>query len=145
MLRARPQGLGRDMMPHRVGAIGAALGCLLLMAMLGGCATVPRRPNVGYAPNGNLVVLGLDADRSRAFFEARNEAQRYCWVFEAQKKPMILSQTTVYQGRYDEQLTEAGRVAGRVGGVFDQPQIAQAGRILSSPTDYETRIEFQCR
>ncbi len=24
-------------------------------------------------------------------------------------------------------------------------QVAQAGRILSSPTDYDTRIEFQCR
>ena len=123
----------------------ACLLLALLVVGLVGCARVLRRPNVGYAPNGNLVVMGFDADRSRSFVEARNEAQWYCWYFEEQKKPMILSQATIYQGRYDEQLTEAGRVAAQVGGILDQPQVAQAGRILSSPTDYETRIEFQCR
>lgn len=120
----------------------------LLVLGLAGCAStprLPRRPNVGYAPNGNLVVMGYDADRSRSFFEARNEAQRYCWVFEANKKPMILSESTVYKGRYDEQLNEAGRVAGQVGSVLGQSQVAQAGRVLTSPTDYETRVEFQCR
>ncbi len=89
--------------------------------------------------------MGFSADRPASLFRARNEAQRYCWDFEMQKKPLILSESTAYTGRYDEQINEAGRVAGQVGGILGRSEVAQAGRVLSSPTDYETRIEFQCR
>ncbi len=125
--------------------MACAVGVLLSLV---GCATPPRPPRpprVTYSPDHHLLTVGYDADRLDSIFRAQHEAQRYCWEFENHQKMLTLNQSTIYQGRFDEQLTEAAKVAGRAGSVLGQPDVDKARQIMSSGTDYKTTVEFQCQ
>ena len=58
---------------------------------------------------------------------------------------MALNEETIYQGRYNEDVTAGVRTAGRVAGALGSPRASAASRALSSPTDYKTTFEFLCR
>jgi hypothetical protein len=121
----------------------ATVVLLLSILSLGLAACGPRRLNVMQTPDQTLVTIGYSADRSGSIFKADNEALLYC---ERRDKGVVfLKQDTVYQGHYDEELTSAGRVAGRVAGALGSSKAAGASRALSSPTDYKTTFEFTCK
>lgn len=101
-----------------------------------------RRLNVMQTPERTLLTTGYSADRSQSIFRANNEALEYCERRE--RGVTLITQETVYQGEYDEDLTSAGRVAGRVAGALGSNEAANASRALSSPTDYKTTLEFLC-
>jgi hypothetical protein len=83
-----------------------------------GCG--PRRLNVVQTTQQTLIAVGYSADRSQSIFRADDEAQEYC---ERRRQGVVfIKQDTVYQGRYNQDVTEAGRVAGRVAGGTGQPQ-----------------------
>lgn len=120
-----------------------AVAFLLGILSLGMAACGPRRLNVMQTPEQTLVTVGYSADRSRSILRAENEAQEYCQRREA--TVILLKQDTLYQGHYDEEVTSAGRVAGRVADALGKSDAARASRALSSPTDYKTTLEFLCR
>jgi hypothetical protein len=127
----------------RLNPTSATVALLLGIVGLGMVACGPRRLNVMQTPDQTLVTIGYSADRSRSIFRADNEAQLYC---ERRNKDVVfLKQDTVYQGHYDEDVTAAGRVAGRVAGALGSSKTAEASRALSSPTDYKTTFEFLCK
>lgn len=121
----------------------ARLAILPAVLALGISACGPRRLNVMTTPDETLLTIGYSADRSQSIFRANNEAQEYCQRQE--RTVAFVTQDTVYQGQYDEDLTSAGRVAGRVAGALGNSDVANASRSLSSPTDYKTTFEFLCR
>lgn len=132
--------------PHLMRMKGLSVGLIALA--ISGCATSPagpRQPYATYLPNGNLSTAGYDADRQHSLIEAEREARRYCWYYDNQKKAVILNESTVYQGKFDEQLNDTAKIAGKVGEIFGEPTVNKAGRVLSSSTDYKTTIEFQCK
>ena len=91
------------------------------------------------------MTVGYDADRLRSVLDAQREAQRYCWDYENRKKMFVLTESTIYQGKFDQQVTETAKIAGRVGRIMGKPEVAKAGKVLSSWTDYKTTLEFQCQ
>jgi hypothetical protein len=96
-----------------------------------------------YTPQQTLVTIGYSADRSQSIFRADNEAQRYC---EHRRLTVTaLNEETIYQGRYNEDLTAGVRTAGRVAGALGSGRASAASRALSSPTDYKTTFEFLCK
>ena len=116
-----------------------SLGTLCLsMAACG-----PRRLNVVHTTDETLMTVGYSADRSQSIFRADNEAQLYCE--RENSGVMFLKQDTIYQGHYNEEVTAAGRAAGRVVGALGSSEAARASRALSSPTDYKTTFEFLCQ
>jgi len=113
---------------------------VLVSSLLGACG--PRRLNVMQTPQKSLIAVGYSAERSDSILRANNDAQSYC---SRQKQTVVfLHQDTVYQGQYDEDVTAAARTAGRVAGALGSLKGAQAGRALSSSTDYKTTFEFSC-
>jgi len=122
----------------------ASAAVLLLVFMgLSAAACGHRRLNVMRTPEQSLVAIGYSSERSGSIFRANNDAQEYC---ERQKRDVVLlKQDTVYQGRYDEDVTAAARTAGRVADALGSSKGASAGRVLSSPTDYKTTFEFTCK
>jgi hypothetical protein len=123
--------------------IGVSASVALLLVVLGISACAPRRLNVVHTVQETLVTVGYSADRSQSIFRADNEAQMYC---ERRKKGVLfIKQDTVYQGRYDEDVTATARTAGRVAGALGSSKAAAATRALSSPTDYKTTYEFNCK
>jgi hypothetical protein len=120
-----------------------SLAILLIILGLTAVACGPRRLNVMQTSSQTLITVGYSADRSRSIFTADNEAQLYC--ARREKDVVFIKQDTVYQGHYDEEVTSAGRVAGRVAGALGSPRTAEASRALSSPTDYKTTFEFLCK
>src|SRR5215510_355209 len=120
-------------------------GLFLLLAILGVGVTAcgPRRLNVMSTPDETLMALGYSADRSDSIFKANNDAQTYC---ERRHQTVSFVKTdTIYQGRYPENVTAGARTAGRVAGALGGSQAAAASRALSSPTDYQTTLEFLCK
>ena len=117
------------------------LAAIVCAGLLGACGE--RRLNVMQTPDQSLVAVGYSADRSQSVFRANNDAQEYCERRES--TVVFVSEETVYQGQYDEDLTAAGQVAGRVAGALGSREGANASRALSSPTDYKTTFEFHCR
>ena len=115
----------------------------LLLALLGISACGQRRLNVVHTVQETLVTVGYSADRSQSIFRADNEAQMYCQ--RRKKDVLFIKQDTVYQGRYDEDVTATARTAGRVAGALGSSKAAAATRALSSPTDYKTTFEFNCK
>jgi hypothetical protein len=114
------------------------LGLLCLLTACG-----QRRLNVMRTPDQNLISIGYSADRSGSLLRANDDAQLYC---ERQKKDVVfIKQDTVYQGRYDEDVTATARTAGRIAGALGSAKGARAGGSLSSSTDYKTTFEFVCR
>ena len=79
----------------------------LVVLSVVGCATAPSRPNVTYSPNHNLLAVGYDADRLDAIWKAEGEAKRYCWNYQNHQIALMLNESTVYQGRFDEPVVEA--------------------------------------
>jgi hypothetical protein len=121
----------------------ASVVLLLTILGLSAAACGPRRLNVMQTQQQTLITIGYSADRSRSIFRADNEAQLYC---ERRDKDVVfLKQDTIYQGHYDEEVTSAGRVAGRVAGALGSSKAAEASQALSSPTDYKTTFEFVCK
>ena len=121
----------------------ATITLLIGMFCLGSAGCGQRRLNVMLTPDQTLVALGYSADRSRSILRANDEAQLYC---ERQEMAVLfLEQDTLYQGRYNEDVTAATRTAGRVAGALGSSEAAQASRALSSPTDYKTTFEFLCQ
>src|ERR1700752_3058608 len=119
----------------------ASVAVVLVLLGLGMSACGPRR--LMHTAQETLVTVGYSADRSQSVFRADNEAQSYC---ERHKKDVLfIKQDTVYQGRYDEDVTAAARTAGRVAGALGNSDVARASRALSSPTDYKTTFEFNCK
>jgi hypothetical protein len=120
------------------------LSAVILLSFLGMLAACGhRRLNVMHTPEQNLIAVGYSADRSGSLLRANDDAQLYC---ERQKKDVVfIKQDTVYQGRYDENVTSAARTAGRVAGALGSVQGARAGGALSSSTDYKTTFEFVCK
>jgi hypothetical protein len=116
---------------------------LLIIVGLFAAACGPRRLNVMYTPQQTLMTIGYSADRSQSIFRADNEAQLYCQ--RRHQGVVFLNQDTIYQGRYNEDVTAGARTAGRVAGALGSSKAAAASRALSSPTDYKTTFEFQCR
>jgi hypothetical protein len=121
----------------------ARLAVLLIIVGLVAAACGPRRLNVMYTPQQTLMTIGYSADRSQSIFRADNEAQLYCK--RRHQGVVFLNQDTIYQGRYNEDVTAGARTAGRVAGALGSSKAAAASRALSSPTDYKTTFEFQCR
>ena len=117
---------------------------ILLLCFLGLAANCGgRRVNVMRTPEENLIAIGYSADRSASILRANDDAHLYC---ERQKKDVVfIKQDTVYQGRYDEDVTATARTAGRVAGALGSVKGARASGALSSPTDYKTTFEFACR
>ena len=121
----------------------AAIAIVLLgfLGLLAGCG--PRRLNVMQTPDQNWIAVGYSAERSGSILRANDDAQSFC---ERRKQAVVfIKQDTVYQGHYSEDVTQAARTAGRVAGALGSSQGARAGRALSSPTDYKTTFEFDCR
>jgi hypothetical protein len=116
--------------------------CLVLFGLVG-CATTPGA-SIMYSPHGNLLAVGYDADRSESTLKTQRAAQQHCQQ-QGNQRIQLLSTVTVYQGRFDQTTTEAAKAAGDVAWVYGEWEAAQAGRALSSPTDYKTTIEFTCR
>jgi hypothetical protein len=102
-----------------------------------------RRLNVMYTADQTLMTIGYSADRSQSIFRANDEAQQYCQ--RRRQTVVFVKEETVYQGRYREDVTAGARTAGRVAGALGSPTAAAASRALSSPTDYKTTFEFQCK
>src|SRR4030095_13356910 len=124
-------------------AASTNVALLLVLLGLGMSSCGPRRLNVVHTVEQTLVTVGYSADRSQSIFRADNEAQLYC---ERKKKDVLfIKQDTLYQGRYNEDVTAAARTAGRVAGALGSPETARASRALSSPTDYKTTFEFDCK
>jgi len=96
-------------------------------------------------PQGTLLTVGYDGDRTGSILEAEREAGRYCWNFEGGKQVLVIRETTIYQGRIDEQIAEAANIAGKVGEMIGSPEAVRGGRALSSADDYKTTVEFECR
>jgi len=121
-----------------------AFGTVLLLGFLGlATACGSRRLNVMRTPEQNLIAIGYSADRSGSILRANDDAHLYC---ERQKKDVVfIKQDTEYQGRYDEDVATAARTAGRVAGALGSVKGARASGALSSPTDYKTTFEFDCR
>jgi hypothetical protein len=116
---------------------------LLGILGLGVAACGHRRLNVMYTSQQTLVTVGYSADRSQSIFRADNEAQLYC---QRQDQTVVfVKEDTIYQGRYNEDVTAGARTAGRVAGALGSSKAAAASRALSSPTDYKTTFEFLCR
>src|SRR5262245_36714584 len=90
---------------------------------LTGCG--PRRVNVVYTPQQTLMTIGYSADRSQSIFRANDDAQEYCERRAA--IVLLLKQETIYQGHYNEDVTQAARTAGRVAGALGSPKGAAAG------------------
>lgn len=103
----------------------------------------PRRLNVMYTSQQTLITIGYSADRSQSIFKADNESQLYCQ--RRNETVVFLKEETIYQGRYNEDVTAGTRTAGRVAGALGSSKAAAASRALSSPTDYKTTLEFLCR
>src|SRR5262249_33231029 len=121
----------------------ATVALLLGILGLSLAACGRRRLNVMQTPEQTLMTIGYSADRSQSIFRANNEAQLYCERRE--QDVVMLKQDTVYQGRYDEDVTTAARTAGRVAGALGSSKAARASQALSSPTDYKTTFEFLCK
>ena len=134
-------GTGPGGLRGRIGPVNTAF--LFSFLVLGMAACGPRRLNVVQTPEETLLAVGYSADRSQSIFEADNDAQEYCE--RRGQEVVFLKQDTVYQGRYDEDVTAAARTAGRVAGALGSSETANASRALSSPTDYKTTYEFLCR
>jgi hypothetical protein len=114
-----------------VGLLGVATSC------------GPRRLNVMQTPDQNWIAVGYSAERSGSILRANDDAQSFC---ERRKQAVVfIQQDTVYQGHYNEDVTQAARTAGRVAGALGSSQGARAGRALSSSTDYKTTFEFLCK
>ena len=125
------------------GRCAARLITLAFILTLSLAACAPRRLNVMLTPEQNLIAIGYSAERSGSIFRANNDAREYC---ERQKKSVeFIKEDTVYQGHFAEDVTVAARTAGRVAGALGSAKGAQAGRALSSPTDYKTTFEFVCK
>ena len=122
---------------------GATPIAMLSIFALALSACGPRRLNVMYTPQQTLVTIGYSADRSQSIFRADNEAQLYCQ--HRNLTVVSLKEDTIYQGRYDENITAGARTAGRVAGALGSSKAAAASRALSSPTDYKTTFEFLCK
>src|SRR5262245_56597102 len=104
--------------------IAASASVALLLVVLGMSACGARRLNVVHTLEQTLVTVGYSADRSQSIFRADNEAQMYC---ERQKKDVLfIKKDTVYQGRYDEDVTATARTAGRVAGALGSSKAAAA-------------------
>src|SRR6476620_8268600 len=89
--------------------IGLSASVALLLVVLGMSACGPRRLNVVHTVQETLVTVGYSAERSQSIFRADNEAQMYC---ERRKKGVLfIKQDTLYQGRYDEDVTATARTA----------------------------------
>lgn len=116
---------------------------LLLVILILSTACGPRRLNVMYTPAQTLVATGYSADRSQSIFRAENDAHQYCE--RRTMTVMLLKQETIFQGQYNENVTEAARTAGRVAGALGSSEAAEASKALSSPTDYKTTLEFLCQ
>src|SRR5262245_50669974 len=110
---------------------------------IGMAACGPRRLNVMSTPEQTLMAVGYSADRSDSIFKANNDAHMYC-----ERRHQIVSfvkQDTIYHGRYPENVAPGARSAGRVAGVLRTSKAAAASGALSSPTDYQTTLEFLCK
>jgi hypothetical protein len=127
----------------RLDSAAAKVALSLGFLALGMSACGPRRLNVMHTPQETLVTIGYSADRSQSIFRADNEAQTYC--ARQKKAVMSIQQETIYQGRYNEDVTAAARTAGRVAGALGSSKTSAASGALSSPTDYKTTFEFLCR
>jgi hypothetical protein len=137
--RPRSQDASPVARRHAVARVVLIPGILILS--LSACG--PRRLNVMRTPDQTLMAVGYSAERSQSIIKADDEAQEYC---QREKKTVaFIKQDTIYQGQYDETLTSAGRVAGRVAGSLGSTKAANASRALSSPTDYKTTFEFRCQ
>ncbi len=111
------------------------------LGLVAGCG--PRRLNVMQTPDQNWIAVGYSAERSGSILRANDDAQLFC---ERRKQAVVfIKQDTVYQGHYNEDVTQAARTAGRVAGALGSSEGARAGRALSSTTDYKTTFEFLCR
>jgi hypothetical protein len=113
----------------------------LLALSMSACG--PRRLNVMLTPDQTLMTVAYSADRSQSIFKADEEAQAYCE--RRHKTVMFIKEDTLYQGRYNEDVTAAARTAGRVAGALGSSKAASASRAVSSPTDYKTTFEFTCK
>jgi uncharacterized membrane-anchored protein len=118
-----------------------------MLAMLGigaaACGGGKRRLNVIHTANQTLMTVGYSADRSQSIFKADSEAQEYC--HREEKEVMMVKEDTIYQGKYSEDVTQTARAVGRVADALGSAKTGTASRSLSSPTDYKTTLEFQCK
>ncbi len=115
--------------------------CIVVLAVLG-CATVPEA-NIMLSPQHNWLAIGYDQDRSESILKTNQAAQHQCRQ-QGQKHVLLLSEVTVYQGRFDQSIAEAAKTAGQVVSVYGSVEGGQIGQALSSSTDYRTTIEFLC-
>ena len=117
----------------------------MTLGMLGvfGCATLPGA-SIMLSPQHNWLAVGYDEDRSDSILKTQRAAEQHCRA-QDNRRMQLLSTVTVYQGRFDETVTEAARAAGDVAWVYGHVEGAQAGRVFASDTDYKTTIEFRCQ
>lgn len=138
-----PRGGARRPSSPRLSSTSIAASLLAAVLGLSVAACGPRRLNVMQTTQNTLVTVGYSSDRSNSIFIADNEAQEYC---QRQNKTVVfLNQDTVYQGRYNEDVTAAARTAGRVADALGSSKAARASGALSSSTDYKTTFEFLCK
>lgn len=115
-----------------------------LMAMsMWGCATV--LPSVMYSPQGNFLVVAHDTDRSTSIWKGYRSAEQHCTA--QQKRMQLLSEVTVYQGPFTEELHEAAKAAEEATRVYGslEGQYRLGSLVSSSSSDYKTTIEFRCQ
>lgn len=118
------------------------VSCMLMLVSLGGCVTIPW-PNVMYSPQGDWLVVSTHSERADSIRRAYGAAQHHC--AQQQKRVMLLSDVTVFQGPLGEAAHEAskmGRDAMRIYGEFEEWQLANA---LPSTGEYRTTLEFRCQ
>lgn len=110
-----------------------AIGSVLFLTA---CQSTPSVPVIARADN-TFEITGIGATKQKAQASALDDAKKHCGT----KTPIIISDTTTYNGVVDEKM---GRVieqgVGVIGAVF-----GTATPNLSRDDDYEYHIKFRCQ
>lgn len=113
---------------------------LLAVIVLVGCATTSP---VVYTASGNMEVIGYGEESRTSRNAAIKKAQKQCRV--SKQSVQIVTESTVYQGRVDEELNRMAKTARDVAWGAGESKAAWALGGVSSKEDYVTTLEFSCR
>lgn len=109
----------------------------LFAVLLTACQTTPTAPVIARADQ-SFETTGLGKTKTDAQKDALTSAQKQCGSF---KSPIVLSDTTKYNGVFDE---KAGRLIEQGVSVVGTV-LGKATPNLSRDDDYEFTIKFKCQ
>lgn len=109
---------------------------LSIVLLLTACQSTPSVPVIVRADN-TFELTGLGTTKAKAQANALNDAKKYCGI----KTPIVISDTTTYNGVIDEKM---GRVLEQGVGVIGSV-LGTKTPSLSRDDDYEYHIKFRCQ